>query len=143
MTKELQKLRAELYRKRILADLIRIMAISILVGVIFFTFDTEIFLTPLVVGGVFFVASIVVAVLMGRFKQPSTQEIIRFLDRAYPFMEESASLMNSESSESSLEYWQKEKILKLFRSKASEIKIPNDELKRGKELLVSTSISTD
>lgn len=131
MAKELQKLRAELYRKRILVDLIQIMAISILVGVIFFTFATEKSLTPLVVGGVFFVASIVIAALMGRFKQPSTQEIIRFLDRAYPFMEESASLMNSESSESSLEYWQKEKILKLFRSKASEIKIPNDELKRA------------
>lgn len=131
MEKVLQKLRSELHRNRILAELIQIAAVSILVGVFAYVFSVEESVAPMIMGGAFFVGSIGLAVLLGRFKKPSAEEITRFLDRNYSFMEESASLLVLESSGSLLEKWQKEKISDRLRSEISKIKLPKDELKKA------------
>lgn len=131
MEKMLQKLRSELHRNRILAELIQIAAVSILVGVFAYVFAVEESVAPMIMGGAFFVGSVGLAVLLGRFKKPSAEEITRFLDRNYSFMEESASLLILESSGSILEKWQKEKISDRLRSEISKIKLPKDELKKA------------
>ena len=131
MEKIIQKLRAELHRSRVVAELIQIAAVSILAGVFAYVFFVEASAAPIIMGGAFFVGSVGLAVLLGRFKKPSTQEITRFLDRNFPFMEDSASLLNSKNSGSLLENWQKEKISNRLRSEISQIKLPKDELKKA------------
>lgn len=131
MEKVLQKLRSDLHRNRIVTELIQIVSVSILVGVFTYVFAIEESVAPFIMGGAFLVGIIGIAVMLGRFKKPSLQEITRFLDRRYSFMEESASLLISESSVSSMEKWQQEKISNRLRSEISQIKLPKDELKKA------------
>jgi hypothetical protein len=131
MEQQLQKLRSRLHRNRVLAELIQIAAVSFLMGVFTFVFALDESAAPMIISGVFFVGSVGLAVLLGRFKKPSAQEITRFLDRKYPFMEESASLLTSESSGSLIENWQKEIISNRLRSEISQIKLPKEELKKA------------
>lgn len=131
MEGELQQLRSKIHRNRMLTELIQIAAVSVLMGVLSFVFAEEESVAPIIIGGIFFVGSVGLAALLGRLKKPSVQEITRFLDRKYPFMEESASLLISERSGSTIENWQKEKISNRLRSEASEIKLPKGELKKA------------
>ena len=131
MEQQLRKLRSKLHRNRVLAEIIQIAAVSFLIGVFTFVFALDESAAPIIIGGVFFVGSTGLAGLLGRFKKPSAREVTRFLDRKYPFMEESASLLISESSGTLIENWQKEKISNRLRSEISQIKHPKEELKKA------------
>lgn len=131
MEEKLRTLRAKLHRNRMLAELIQIIAVSVLMGVLTFVFAEEESAAPWVIGGAFFVGSVGLAALLGRFQKPSSREIARFLDRKYPFMEESASLLISEQSGSAMENWQKEKISNRLQSEISKIQLPKGELKKA------------
>jgi|AntRauTorcE11897_2_1112592.scaffolds.fasta_scaffold00622_10 hypothetical protein len=127
----LQKLIRQLHRKRILGEFIQISGVSFLVGVFAYVFSLDSSVAPLIIGGAFFVGSTAIAFITGRFNKPSPEEITRFLDRTYPFMEESSFLFLNEPDEETMEAWQKEKISKKLNEFADQIILPNESLKKA------------
>lgn len=120
---------AKLHRKRIVGELLQILAISILVGAIASVFSTDLLSGPIFIAGAVFVGCVALAILSGRFKKPDSKEIARFLDRNYPFVEESASLLVEGDRGNQFEFWQKEKITQQLEQNASLIKLPNTNFK--------------
>ncbi|MFA5668856.1 MAG: DUF4175 family protein [Balneolaceae bacterium] len=120
---------AKLYRKRVAGELLQILAISILVGAVASVFSTDLLSEPIFIAGAVFVGCVALAILSGRFKKPDSKEIARFLDRNYPFVEESASLLVEGDRGNQFELWQKEKITQQLEQNASLIKLPNTNFK--------------
>lgn len=127
----LQKLVRQLHRKRILEELIQISGVSLLIGVFAYVFSLDSSVAPFIIGGAFFMGSTAIAFMTGRFKKPSSEEITRFLDRTYSFMEESSFLLLTDSKEESMEAWQKEKISKRLNELGDQISLPNKSLKKA------------
>lgn len=66
----------------------------------------------------------VIAALFRKFKKPSIEEIARYLDRNYPFMEDSSSLLISDL-DNDLSIWQKEKLEAELNQHLTEIRFSN------------------
>ncbi|MEX2403508.1 MAG: hypothetical protein WD625_05205, partial [Balneolales bacterium] len=88
------------------------------------------FFTLIGVGSVLFVMGSIIAWKFGGFSSPSQSEIVRYLDRAYPFFEESSALL-IESPKTLLESWQKQRIEEISDQYKDEIQPPNSVLKQS------------
>ncbi|MEX0719597.1 MAG: hypothetical protein WD059_02940 [Balneolaceae bacterium] len=128
--KTIHKLILKIQRQRILSVIIQCIGLSFFTGILLHVIiGWDISYSSLSGFGVFCIGVGVFA-LRGQLRKPSFREIARFLDRNYPFMEESSLLLLKEERQG-FEFWQKEIVEERLKSKEDQIKLPNSRLKKA------------
>ncbi|MEX2364194.1 MAG: hypothetical protein WD597_11250, partial [Balneolaceae bacterium] len=125
----IHKLINQLHFQRILIVLMQVAAGSIFAGVLVFAVSDNVQSSVLSALGIF-LAGIGFSASSGRLKKPSSEEIARFLDRNFPFMEESSRLLLMDTK-NGMEQWQKELIEERLESHSDEIILPKKKVKNA------------
>ncbi len=119
-----QDLTNKLQRNRILSAIFILLSLLIS-GVLVsrFIFTDSLFFS-IISGLILCLPGVGFFIQQGWFKKPSPSLIVRFLDRNYPFMEESSSLF-VRTPKTTFESWQLEKIQSEVKNHQKQIQLPN------------------
>ena len=134
-----EKLSRDLQWQRSWRGLILLTCITVSVAVItghWFGWPAE---QGLILGTGVWLAGLLVFFFSGRFSRPAEEVIIRYLDRNFPFLEESAALL-VQPPQNEMERWQKEKIEAQAAQHREKIRLPVQPIKRTLWISVSAMI---
>lgn len=126
----LKHLRSEFYKRKIIRLLTTEIATSLLLASIFCSiigWSVQTFSISLLA---FIIGGLGVITLFGMHRKPMMDEVVRFLDRTYPFMEDSTSLL-VEEPKNDLEAWQKKKLETKLKEHTKTIELPNKGFKNS------------
>ncbi|MEX0660767.1 MAG: hypothetical protein WEA58_01905 [Balneolaceae bacterium] len=117
-------------RRKSFALLLLIASLAVLsVSIPTLFFDLSYF-TLIGIGSVTFLTGSLITWIYGGFETPSKSEIVRYLNRTYPFFEESSSLLVTTPT-NLLETWQKQRVEEILDQHKGEIYPPNSVLKQS------------
>lgn len=125
-----QDLTGRLQKRRILGALLILGSLSISAAFLTGLFLSDSLWIQLGAGMLSLNIALVFFLQRGWFKKPSEAVITRFLDRNYPFLEESSSLF-TRPPKTVFENWQLEKIRESVEQNRDQIRLPNRILKRA------------
>lgn len=131
-----EKISRKYQRRKSIALLLLIVSISVLSGSILTLFLDLSFYLLVGHGLLVFLIGALITWKFGGFSYPSKSETVRYLDRTYPFFEESSSLLTI-SPKTLLESWQRQKIEEISDQYKDEIHPPNTILKQSFSVTVS------
>lgn len=117
-------------RRRSFALLLLVASFAVLTGSVLTLFFELSNLSLIGIGAVFFLIGSFIAWKFGGLDSPSDSEVVRYLDRTFPFFEESSALLLAKPT-TLLESWQKQRIEELSDQHQDEIQPPNSALKKS------------
>ena len=118
----IKKLQRSVFQKRLAQVLILTVSASVSLAIIGGALFGLSVLTQLFISYLLLILLLALVYLSGGLTPPPEDEIIRWLDRKFPFMEDSASILVKEP-ENILEQWQRNKIEQLVQKQEEQIQI--------------------
>lgn len=114
----------QIQKRRISGVLLLALAIGVCGGFVAGVIFGLSFFSRMLTGIILFLVVTAIAKISGFLSSPSDEEIIRFLDRNYPFVEETAYLL-TKKDKTIFEEWQLQKILTQIGKHQKQIELPN------------------
>lgn len=126
----IQELATRFQKQKIIGSLCLLLAVSIFAGVLAGILFENFLRTGAGVGLALFLSGLIFLVSQKRFAKPEDSDVVRYLDRNYAFMEESAVLL-VRPPKNVFEVWQLEKIRKSIGYNREKIRLPKRILVRA------------